>query len=594
METTIGRYQIIAELGRGGMAVVYRALDPNIGREVALKLMSREFLSDPEFHQRFAREARAIGALESSSIVPIYDFGEDKGQPYLVMRLMTGGSLVDKLRQGAMPIEMVNLYLNRLAEALDEAHSKGIIHRDLKPGNILLDQKRLPYLADFGIVKLLESNATMTGRGGAIGTPAYMSPEHFEGKVSARSDIYALGVIVYQMFTGKLPFQAKTASEWLKAHLMDAPIPLQVAHSGLPPILQTVLERALAKNPQNRYQSAGQFAHAINEVTRQFPTGQPLPYDFTPPATDNNPTLLRNPIISPKQFVMPPQAPAQKVPWGWLGSLVMIIVILLLVMGIIIMNRAPTSTANQILPTPIQTQPPVLTPTQIAAALPPTATAIPATATPLPATATAIPATATPLPPTATTVSATATPLPPTAIPATATPLPPTATTVSATATPLPPTATTPYIAPKVEATATTTLAKRPAISLEMPTIDQIFTDRGADIQFQWSESSPALADDEYYVLIINHRGEEDRTWLKTNHYRIDEKRWLADRGPDLFWQVVVAQKRTADPNEAPRGFERSEYGEQRKFIWALPGSGGGGDKDNGGGGSSDGGGDIY
>jgi len=272
---TIGRYQIITELGRGGMAVVYRALDPNIGREVALKLMSREFLADPEFHQRFIREARAIGALESTAIVPLHDFGEDKGQPYLVMRLMTGGSLVERLRQGPLSLAEATEMLSRLAEALDEAHAKGIIHRDLKPGNILLDHKGAPYLADFGIVKLLESSS-MTSRG-AIGTPAYMSPEHFEGEVSAQSDIYALGVILFQMLTGKLPFQARTPSEWLKAHLMDAPLPLRHLNSALPVALEAVIQRALAKKPEQRYRSAGELVADLRQVTTAAPPPQPDP-----------------------------------------------------------------------------------------------------------------------------------------------------------------------------------------------------------------------------------------------------------------------------------------------------------------------------
>jgi len=270
---TIGRYQIKGELGRGGMAVVYRALDPNIGREVALKLMPREFLADPEFYHRFTREVRAIGALESSAIVPVYDFGEDKGQPYFVMRLMTGGSLVDKLSQGSRPIEEVSQFLTRLAEALDEAHAKGIIHRDLKPGNILLDHKGAPYLADFGIVKLLKNDSTITSRG-VIGTPAYMSPEHFEGQVSARSDIYALGVITFQLLTGKLPFQARTPSEWMKAHLMDAPLSLGQVNTQLPLALQPILERALAKKPEHRYQSAGEFARAVSEVVKGNQVGK--------------------------------------------------------------------------------------------------------------------------------------------------------------------------------------------------------------------------------------------------------------------------------------------------------------------------------
>ena len=173
----IGRYEIERELGRGGMAVVYLAHDPLIGRQVAIKVLPRQFTFDPQFIRRFRQEARLIATLEHPAIVPIYDFGEDDDQPYLVMRFMTGGSLRQRMGQGPLPVAEIERILARLAPALDKAHQARIIHRDLKPDNILFDGDNLPYLADFGIARLAEATQTMT----IIGTPAYMSPEQWEG-----------------------------------------------------------------------------------------------------------------------------------------------------------------------------------------------------------------------------------------------------------------------------------------------------------------------------------------------------------------------------------------------------------------------------
>jgi serine/threonine-protein kinase len=259
---TIGRYQIVAELGRGGMAVVYRAIDPNIGREVALKLMPRELSPNPEFRARFKREVQTVGNLRNPAIVPLHDADEEDGQPYLVMALMSGGSLLDRLRQGPIPVPEAISIINRLAPALDEAHSKGIIHRDLKPGNILLDENGLPYLSDFGIVKLIEATS-MTSRG-VVGTPAYMSPEHFRGKVTPQSDVYALGIILFQMLVGRLPFQAETPPEWMHAHIYDTPPSIRSINPSLPVAVDAVIGRALAKESTARFVTAGEMARSLD------------------------------------------------------------------------------------------------------------------------------------------------------------------------------------------------------------------------------------------------------------------------------------------------------------------------------------------
>ena len=173
----IGRYQIKAPLGEGGMAIVYRAYDPAVKRDVAVKVMPDDFSADSVLRQRFQVEAETVATLEHEAIVPIYDFGESDGRMYLVMRLMNGGTLEDKLEEGPLRLAAAVEAVQRLSSALEAAHAKGIIHRDLKPANILFDEGGKAFLTDFGIVKLLEVKSSLTGSGGFIGTPAYMSPE---------------------------------------------------------------------------------------------------------------------------------------------------------------------------------------------------------------------------------------------------------------------------------------------------------------------------------------------------------------------------------------------------------------------------------
>ncbi|MCA9872998.1 MAG: serine/threonine protein kinase, partial [Anaerolineales bacterium] len=172
----IGRYEVEEEIGRGGMATVYKAYDPRFERHVAIKVLPPEFMHDAEFRARFNREAKTIASLEHPAIVPVYDYGEDAGLLYLVMRYMPGGSLADRLENGPLSIEESAEILQRLGSALDRAHSEGIIHRDLKPSNILFDQYGDAFLADFGIVRLTTSDSNLTASGSLVGTPTYMSP----------------------------------------------------------------------------------------------------------------------------------------------------------------------------------------------------------------------------------------------------------------------------------------------------------------------------------------------------------------------------------------------------------------------------------
>jgi tRNA A-37 threonylcarbamoyl transferase component Bud32 len=265
----IGRYEIKAELGRGGMATVYQGYDPRFEREVAIKVLPREMLHDPQFRVRFEREAKTIAMLEHTAIVPVYDFGEDDGQPYFVMRYMTGGSLADRIAKGPMSVKESARIMEKLAAALDDAHAKGIIHRDLKPGNILFDRTDEPFISDFGIAKIIQAQGSTVTGGAIIGTPAYMSPEQAQGEgVDSRSDIYSLGVILYEMLSGKQPFGADTPMAIVVKHITE-PVPhILDANPKLPAEVEPIIEKALAKSKDDRFASAGDLADALTAVAR--------------------------------------------------------------------------------------------------------------------------------------------------------------------------------------------------------------------------------------------------------------------------------------------------------------------------------------
>lgn len=262
------------------MAIVYLAHDPSMEREVAIKVLPRQFTFDPNFRQRFRREARLVARLQHPAIVPVYDFGEEDDQLYLVMAFMRGGSLHDRLQRGPLPLAECARILNDLAPGLDVAHQRGMIHRDLKPANILFDEWGKPYLADFGITKLIASSDTaLTATGGLVGTPAYMSPEQALAtkELDGRSDLYALGVILFEMITGRVPFAADTPIGLALKHISE-PIP-QVAQENpaLPPTVQGVINTAMAKEREARYPTAVTLAAAVSGLAAAGPDAATLP-----------------------------------------------------------------------------------------------------------------------------------------------------------------------------------------------------------------------------------------------------------------------------------------------------------------------------
>jgi serine/threonine-protein kinase len=262
----IGRYEVRAELGRGGMATVYRAWDPSFEREVAIKMLPRELLHDPQFRDRFRREIKTIASLEHPAIVPVYDVGEEDGVPYFVMRYMPGGSLTQWIEKGKFSIEDAARIIERLSSALAYAHRHGLIHRDLKPDNILFDNNGDPFISDFGVAKITDSSTNMTGSG-IIGTPAYMSPEQASGDpVDARSDIYGLGVIIFQMLSGHQPYEATTPMGVAVKHITD-PVPdILAANPELPPETDKIIKTAMAKDREQRYPTATELSRALHDA----------------------------------------------------------------------------------------------------------------------------------------------------------------------------------------------------------------------------------------------------------------------------------------------------------------------------------------
>jgi serine/threonine protein kinase len=262
----IGRYEIVEELTQGGMGVIFLANDPYVRRQVIVKVLTYQYSDDEVYNEFFQHEAEIIAALEHACIAPVYDFGWHGKQPYIVMRYMAGGSLEDRLKQGQWPklTEIAHIY-NRVADALDAAHARNVVHRDVKPSNILFDVAGEPFLADFGIAKT--ANLTEEADTWFVGTPAYMSPEQVQDKpLDGRSDVYAMGVMLYRLLTRQLPFHYGSVTELVDAHIHLPVPPIQQIDSNLPAVWQEIIGRAMAKDPAGRYASAGDFARDVREV----------------------------------------------------------------------------------------------------------------------------------------------------------------------------------------------------------------------------------------------------------------------------------------------------------------------------------------
>ena len=282
--TRLGPYEIVGPLGAGGMGEVFRARDTRLGRDVAIKVLPGEFAADPERLRRFEQEARAVAALSHPSILALFDVGTHEGVPYLVTELLEGESLRDRLNAGSLPVRRAVEIAIQIAQGLAAAHGKGIVHRDLKPANVFVTNDGPVKILDFGIAKLASPRSAeelapattlveATAGGTVFGTVGYMSPEQVLGKpVDARSDLFSLGVVLYEMLSGTRPFQRESAPETMAAILNEEPPDLATIGRGIPPGLARVVGHCLEKRPEDRVQSARDLAFDLALFTQPFET----------------------------------------------------------------------------------------------------------------------------------------------------------------------------------------------------------------------------------------------------------------------------------------------------------------------------------
>src|SRR5262245_61380494 len=268
--TTLAGFTIESLLGRGGMSVVYRARQERPSRYVALKPLAPDLSSDAAFRERFIRESDLAASLDDPNVLPVYEAGEHDGVLYIAMRYVEGTDLKTVIRQeGALDPARTERIVEQVAHALDAAHAKGLIHRDVKPGNILLapatgSRSEHAYLADFGLSKRTGSDVSLTGTGVFAGTMRYAAPEQFEGRrLDARTDVYSLGCVLFECLTGRPPFEGEQDAALMYAHIMEPPPGATAVRPELPPAIDAVVTKAMAKRPEDRYASCGELTREV-------------------------------------------------------------------------------------------------------------------------------------------------------------------------------------------------------------------------------------------------------------------------------------------------------------------------------------------
>jgi hypothetical protein len=312
---TLGQYRIVEHIGLGGMATVYKAYQPALDRYVAVKILPAYYAHEPGFAERFVREAKAVAKLTHPHVLPIYDFGQQDELSYIVMQYVDAGTLKDMLGRPTS-LTMATDIVEQIAEALDYAHERGIIHRDVKPSNVLMDRGRWVLLSDFGLAKMVEGSIQLTGSGVGVGTPAYMAPEQGQGlKVDRRADIYSLGIILYEMVTGGVPYSAETPMAVVVKHITE-PLPLpHTINPDLPEGVERVILKALAKTPDDRYETAGKMAAALRKVVAGLDTALAEATPAVAGAPVAAPTILEEggaTQVVPAPVEAPPPRPARK------------------------------------------------------------------------------------------------------------------------------------------------------------------------------------------------------------------------------------------------------------------------------------------
>ena len=302
----LGSYQILEPIGQGGMATVYKAMQPAMNRTVAVKILTAQMAGNATFQARFKQEAQMIASLEHPHILPVFDLGEQEGIVYIAMRFMGFGTVQARMANGPVPLRDVARWIEQVASALDYAHQRGVVHRDVKPTNVLLDSQNNAFLADFGIAKWLEGSIQLTGSA-VIGTPQYMSPEQGQGlKIDGRSDEYSLAVMAYKMITGQPPFQAETPLAIVLKHVTEPVTPPNVLNARVPQAISDVIVKALNKQPDDRYPTTLAFAEALSAAIAAAPL--PGTAELPPSATPTEQVHITKAQPSPRKPIGRPIA----------------------------------------------------------------------------------------------------------------------------------------------------------------------------------------------------------------------------------------------------------------------------------------------
>jgi serine/threonine protein kinase len=266
----IGPYQIVGSLGQGGMAAVYKAYHARLDRHVAIKVLHKAFLAEEGFLTRFEREAQIVAKLEHPHIVPVYDFNEHDGQPYLVMKFIEGRTLKQLLSDGPLTLDQISSLMNDIADALTYAHHNGVLHRDIKPSNIIIDATGVPYLTDFGLARIVKAGPSTMSADMILGTPQYISPEQAAGlpELSPATDVYSLGVVLYELVVGRVPFNADTPYAVVHDHIYtELPRPGEI-NPAIPEPVEQVLVKALAKKPADRFGTPSEMMQSFRDAVQ--------------------------------------------------------------------------------------------------------------------------------------------------------------------------------------------------------------------------------------------------------------------------------------------------------------------------------------